>query len=407
MPGIPTIVQPSLQTFRSEMKAEAMAILDYWISNTVDTARGGFYGAINYRNETEPLAPRGIVLYSRICWSFSAAYSVFHDPRYLSMAERAFRYIADYFWDESFGGVFWSVDSEGRPLDTRKQIYGLAFCIYGLSEYYRASGNPEALDKAIALFEKIEIHSFDTGYGGYFEAFSREWQSMDDMRLSEKDDNEKKTMNTHLHVVEAYANLYTVWPEARLRERVNHLLDLFEKYFVDPRSYHLRLFYDEAWNLRSSLISYGHDIEAAWLLADCARQVGDPERTGRLAELGTKIAMASLEGLDSDGGLWYEYEPSTGQLIREKHSWPQAEAMIGFLFAYQHTNDAVFLERAMACWEFVKEHILDRNTGEWFWGVLEDYSPMPKDKAGFWKCPYHNTRACLEIIKRIETLEKN
>ena len=225
---------------------------------------------------------------------------------------------------------------------------------------------------------------------------------MDDMRLSDKDENEKKTANTHLHIIEAYASLATVCPDKRIKEKVRHLLDVFANHIINKESNHLNLFMDENWIVRSSLVSYGHDIEAAWLLREsAAAMTNDGKNINLFDELSIKLADAVVEGLDTDGGLWYELEPSTGYLIKEKHSWSQAEAMLGFYSAYQLTGHEKYLDYSLNSWEFIKRHIKDQDKGEWFWGVREDYSVMNKEKAGFWKCPYHNARACMELLKRI------
>jgi mannobiose 2-epimerase len=391
-----------LPGYHTEVFNELSSILDYWMNNTVDKKQGGFFGKVDNNNIPDPDAPKGVVLNSRILWTFSAAYLGEKKQPWLDIASRAYKYIVDYFIDRKYGGVYWSVGSKGAMLDTRKQIYGLAFCIYGLSEYYKASGEKIALYLAQDLFEHIEKYSFDQKNGGYLEAFTQGWKLLDDLRLSEKDENEKKTMNTHLHIIEAYANLFTVWPTKKLQEKITHLLEIFERHFIDPKTSHLHLFMDENWNVRSSLISYGHDIEAAWLLLECAETSGNVNYIDRFKELSIRLTDAAAEGLDKDGGLWYEYDPGKDHLIKEKHSWPQAEAMIGFFNAYQLTGDEKYLHYSFNSWKFIKQCIKDNSKGEWFWGVNEDYSLMHKEKAGFWKCPYHNTRACMELIKRIQ-----
>lgn len=395
----------ALSLYREEVSAELNSILNYWITHTVDQERGGFYGSVSNDNVPGKTAPKGIVLNSRILWAFSAAFLHTKEQQYLDIAERAYQYITDHFIDQEFGGVYWSVDYKGTVLDGKKQIYGLAFCIYGLSEFYKASANDLALSFANDLFKYIEQHSHDKVNGGYLEAFTREWSVIDDLRLSEKDSNEKKTANTHLHVIEAYANLYSASKNEHLGQQVNNLLAVFEKFIINPVTFHLNLFLDEEWNVKSSLISFGHDIEAAWLLLQCAEVTGDHSYVNRYKELSLKLTDAAIEGLHTDGGLWYEYEPAESNLIKEKHSWPQAEAMIGFMNAYQLANDEKYLEHSLNSWQFVKGSIKDQLNGEWFWGVDKNNLPMKnKDKAGFWKDPYHNSRACLEIIRRISEL---
>ena len=394
----------NLADYRQEMDEELAAILGYWMEQTPDPAQGGFYGQIDGENIVHPQAPKGAVLNSRILWTFSAAYTQTRKSQYLHLAQRAYEYLTAHFIDREYGGVFWSVDHNGAPLNGRKQIYGLAFCIYGLSEYYLISGDPGALEHATSLFRLIERHSFDPKTSGYYEAFARDWMPLDDQRLSPKDANEKKTMNTHLHVIEAYANLYRAWPDPILKRQITGLLEVFGDHIIDGSTGHLRLFFDENWNTRSGTVSYGHDIEAAWLLLESAEIAGDSRWIAAAKEWAIRMAHAAAEGLDNDGGLWYEKEG--GHLVKEKHWWAQAESMIGFFNAWQLTGDPAWLQKSRASWDFVRNYIKDAHYGEWFWGVGIDHLPMPgEDKAGFWKCPYHNSRACLELSRRISDVK--
>jgi cellobiose epimerase len=391
-----------LTIYRQELNNELQNILQYWMEHTTDKQQGGFYGSVGNDNKINTGAPKGIVLNARILWTFSAAFNFTHRETYLPVAARAQRYLLDQFTDTEYGGVYWSVDAAGNMLNSRKQVYGLAFYLYGLSEYYMAAREPAVLKQAIALFHLIEEKSFDTKRKGYFEAFARDWQQLSDLRLSPKDANEKKTMNTHLHIIEAYANLYKIWPDALLKKRVIELLEVFDEYMIDKNSAHLVLFFDEDWQAKPGVISYGHDIEAGWLLQQCAEIIKDESWIHTMKQHAVNITKAAMEGLDADGGLWYEYEPAQKLLIKEKHWWPQAEAMVGFFNAYQVSGDSGFLRHSLNSWQFIKEYILDRENGEWFWGVKEDHTVMKgEDKAGFWKCPYHNSRACLEIMQRI------
>jgi len=391
---------PVSPTLRTEIADELSSILEYWMLNTVDIKQGGFWGSVDNDNKPDLQACKGVVLNSRILWSFSAAYNYEKKQAYLDIASRAYRYIVDHFIDRKYGGVYWSVNNKGEMLNGKKQIYGLAFCIYGLTEYYKATQEDMGLHLSQNLFRQIEENSRDKKEGGYFEAFTQGWKPADDLRLSEKDNNEKKTLNTHLHIIEAYANLYSVWPDENLLLGIKHLLDLFEQRFIDANTSRLHLFMDEHWNSKSSLVSYGHEIEAAWLLLECADITGNKDYINRFKEISVRLTDAAAEGLDRDGGLWYEYDADKDELIKEKHSWPQAEAMVGFMNAYQLTGDDKYLQWFANAWQFVKSRIKDHENGEWFWGVHEDYSIMQKEKAGFWKCPYHNSRACMEILRR-------
>ncbi|MEO6732109.1 MAG: AGE family epimerase/isomerase [Ferruginibacter sp.] len=392
-----------LSLYCNEVRLELDNILSWWMSNTHDAFNGGFIGRIDENNLPFPSASKGAVLNSRILWAFSSAYEITKKPEHLHLARIAFNYLNANFIDKEFGGVYWTIDAKGLRLDTKKQIYALAFAIYGCSAYYRITNSEIAKNTAIDLYNKIEAYSFDANYAGYFEAFTRDWKSLGDMRLSEKDANEKKTMNTHLHVLEAYTTLYRIWPNELLKEKIITLLQNFTTHIVDPATGHLVLFVDEQWNKRSSTVSYGHDIEAAWLLLEAAEAIGDPVLVEEIKKISIKISAAASEGLDTDGGLWYEYETDTKLFIKEKHWWVQAEAMVGFLNHWELTNDEAYLEKSLRVWEYVKEFIKDKIYGEWLWGRNEDDTIMAgQDKAGIWKCPYHNSRACIEIIKRLD-----
>lgn len=373
-------------------------ILPYWIKKMPDAEGGGFYGQIDGRDNVVPGAPKGAILNARILWSFTAAYIKLRDPMYLEMATRARDYIFRYFFDEEHGGTYWCLKSTGEPLDTKKQIYSQAFFIYALSTYHAATGDRESLDRAIELYRLIEEHSFDGERGGYFEAFTREWGEIADLRLSAKDANEKKTMNTHLHVLEAYTALYRIWPDPELRQQLAGLMKVFAEKIVDPETAHLNLFFDEEWNCRSTIVSYGHDIEASWLLCEAAEALGEADSVKGLA---LRIASAAHEGLSGDGSLFYEKDDAAGHFDRDRHWWVQSEAVVGFLNAWQLSGDSGWLELASDALDYILHNISDRVSGEWHWSIRADGTVNhDDDKAGFWKCPYHNTRMCLEIMAR-------
>ena len=375
-------------------------ILQYWMDHAVDEPCGGFYGKIDNDNRVDINAPKGLVLNARILWSFSAAYNHTKEKKYLVIADRAWHFLMKHFLDEQYGGFYWSVDKDGNIPDGKKQIYGIAFCLYGFSEYYKAINNSNVLQQAKNCYHCIEEYSFDKDRGGYLEAFMRNWGPIKDLRLSVKDANEKKTMNTHLHVLEAYTNLYKVWKDEKLRNSICLLLENFVDHIINDNTGHLQLFFDEDWQVKGDIVSYGHDIEAAWLLLEAAETISDVELIEKFKGLSIRMAVAAAKGLDIDGGLWYEVEH--GKLVAQKHSWPQAEALVGFFNAWQLTGEKKYLQYVLNNWQFIQQYIVDKENGEWFWGVNRDHTIMEgQDKAGFWKCPYHNSRACMEIIKRI------
>jgi mannobiose 2-epimerase len=374
-------------------------ILPFWMERMQDP-RGGFYGRIDGYGTLHADAPKGAILNARILWTFSAAYRVLDKEEYLTVATRAKRAVLDDFFDPEQGGVFWSLNADGTPLDTKKQVYAIGFAIYGLSEYARATGDEEALAHAVKFFFDIENHSFDGVKNGYFEAFTREWGAMADMRLSEKDANECKTMNTHLHILEAYTNLYHVWPDARLAAALRNLIDIFLTKIIDPQTFHLRLFFDDDWQSKVPGFSYGHDIEASWLIHEAALVLSDKALLQRVEPF--VQAMADNASV---------IDRATGErediFAHPRQWWEYAETVVGYLNSWQLTGDDEALARVLETWTFICDCLVDREGGEWFWSVTcspHAHLPEPirtEDKAGFWKCPYHNGRMCLEMIERL------
>ncbi len=391
-----------IKKITQEMKEELLSnILPYWINNMKDPVNGGFYGRITGRDTLMPEADKGAILNARILWTFSAAYRLFGKPEYLEMATRAKQTIINSFYDTEFGGIYWSLDYKGIPCDTKKQIYALGFVIYGLSEYTRATGDKEALNYAIRLFESIEKYSFDSLKNGYCEALTREWGEIADMRLSDKDENERKTMNTHLHILEPYTNLFRVWKNDRLESQLRNLIKLFMEKILNQETGHLGLFFTDDWELVNRVVSYGHDIEASWLLHEAALVLNDAEILEKVEPLVEYIAAAADEGLMPDGSMVYERFPEKGKADNDRHWWVQAENVVGHANLFQHFDDQVAMKKASLCWEFIKKNLIDHQHGEWHWSVRADGSlNTVDDKAGFWKCPYHNGRMCMEMIER-------
>lgn len=393
-------------------------ILDFWLNNMQDTEHRGFYGQMQGDGTLVKTANKGGILNARILWSFSAAYRVLGKPAYLMAATRAKDYILEHFIDKLYGGIYWELDFEGNPVDAKKQFYALGFAIYGLSEYARATGDKEALSYALQLFDTIEEHSFDNENNGYIEACTREWGEIADMRLSELDENYPKSQNTHLHIIEPYANLYRALNELkakgcveasyfdqhspRVGKALRNLIFIFTDKILNPETHHLDLFFENDWTRGAGqLESYGHDIECSWLMHEAALVLGDAEVLAKVEPIVQLVAKASEKGLNDDGSMIHEANLDTGYVDTDRHWWVQAETVVGFANIYQHFGDESAAEKALKCWTYIKENLIDSEGGEWFWSRDPERNINRKDdKAGFWKCPYHNSRMCLEIIER-------
>jgi mannobiose 2-epimerase len=390
--------------FRQELTGN---ILPFWMRHTVDRENGGFYGEVDCDLHVRKDAARTAVINTRILWTFSAAARVLGDSAYRETADWAYEYIVDRFWDKEFGGVYWMLDHLGRPLNTRKQVYAQAFGAYAMAEYFRASGRVEALDWAKQLYRLIEEQSREPEYGGYLEARFRDWTPLEDLRLSEKDLNSPKSMNTHLHVLEGYSNLLRVWPDDGLRDSLKRLLEVTMDRIVDRSTSHFKMFFENDWTSLTDHVSFGHDIEGSWLILEAAEVLGDGPLVERARQLAVRMAQAVYdEGLDTDGSIFYE--ASHGRLVDpNKHWWAQAEAVVGFYNAYQVSGQEHFRTAAWRAWQYVEDKVVDKVHGEWHAKLKPDGTPWKAEEdpdaclVGAWKCPYHNARVCLEMWGRL------
>jgi mannobiose 2-epimerase len=390
------------QAVRDELQNN---LIPFWLEKSIDYEYGGFIGRMSNNGRINPKAAKGLILNARILWTFSALYRFSEDNQYLEMARRAYDYLVTYFWDNQHGGAFWQVDFQGHHLDDKKKIYGQAFYIYALAEYFQAFRDKPAIKLATQVYDLIENNSRDKTYGGYIEVCNRDWSVAEDLRLSEKDMDEKKSMNNHLHLLEAYTNLCRIWPDTQLRQRLTELFDLFDWRVTDQATGHLNHFFDETWQPKSANYTFGHDIEASWLLCEAAEVLDDSNITSRAQRLALRLARVALaEALDEDGGLCYEGR--AGKVTDpDRQWWPQAESVVGFLNAYGLSGDRSYLEAAQRAWLFIEKYFIDRENGEWFWRVDRDGRPDPAEpKVSQWKGPYHNVRMCLETIKRLEMI---
>ena len=371
-------------------------ILPYWLK--LRDPEGGFYGEVSANGDVIKDAPRGVILNARIIWAFAAAYSALGRKEYLDAAIWAKEWFLKHFLDHQYGGVYWSVSAAGEPLEDKKQLYSQGFAIYGLSELARANGDEEALKEAVNLFKVVEAKFSDTLYGGYTEALSRDFSPLEDMSLSAHDINADKTMNSHLHILEAFANLYRVWPDPSLKEAVERLLDITCRKVMGEDG-HLKLYFKNDWTVLPGAVSYGHDIETSWLMLECAQALNDESVVSRVKPYALSLGIAGNEGLLPDGSMRYEKLPD-GTFDDSRQWWVQAETVVGNLWLWKYHGVASGYDVAIKAWDYILKNLVDREGGEWWWAVLPDGTlDKANPKAGFWKCPYHNSRMCLEALR--------
>ena len=393
--------------FSDEVSAHLFGhYLPFWCGPALDQKNGGWMGWLSNDLKPDRSQPKGLIVNTRILWAFSAVHRVKPDLLFKQMAERAFDFVMNKFWDAKHGGAFWRLDDKGKVIDDSKKTYGQAFYIYALTEFYLAFGNPAALARAKELFELVERHAHDAKFGGYLEVCNRDWsEAGPEARLSAKDMNEKKSMNNHLHVLEAYTNLHRIGREPRVAVRLRELIEIFMTQILDARTKHLHHFFNEQWEVRSDTYTFGHDIEASWLLCEAAEELGDARLLDRVRTVAVKMADAVFnEGLGADGGVCHEGGECT-IVDAGRECWPQAEALVGFLNAFEISKNKIYLAAAEQTWNYIGQHLVDREHGEWFWRINPDGQVEKKlPKVSEWKGPYHVTRACLELMKRLRDL---
>lgn len=395
-----------LKQFKSRVQKELEGnIIPFWVNRSIDPA-GGFIGRMTNDGTILKDAPKGLILNTRILWTFSALYRFYNKPQYQTLAKRAYDYIVGHFWDNQFGGVFWMLDCLGKPLEDKKQTYGQAFAIYALSEYYRTFKQNDALERAKSLFDITEKYMRDAENGGYFETLTRDLHVAENQRLSEVDMAEKKSNNSHLHMLEAYTGLYDVWKNQLVGKRLEELVNIFIDHIISQNGKtYCQLFFDEFWHPKSDHISFGHDIEASWLLDRAAQVLNKPKLLEKIRKVCLSLAESVYQyGMDEKRSLFYEAD-STGIINTNKDFWVQVEAVVGFLNAYELNGDEKYLIAALDIWKFCENNLIDKKDGEWFYKVDSKGSVVADCfKVSEWKCPYHNSRACLEIISRIDKI---
>ena len=374
-------------------------IIPFW-EGLKDEEQGGYYGYQGFDLKVDKKAVKGCILNSRILWFFSSAYMALGDGSLLPYARHAYEFLKSRCLDPVYGGVYWSVTWDGQPEEEIKHTYNQAFAVYALSSYYGASGDREALSLAEQLFKLIEGKCRDAG--GYEEAFDRNFRKIDNEKLSENGVMAERTMNTLLHVFEAYTELYRVGGSPQVSEKLREILDVFAGKVYNPAKRRQEVFFDRNWNSLIDLHSYGHDIETAWLIDRGCQVLGDAglaERMGAITEaLTDQVYCRAFTG----ASLLNECEKGADDTTRVW--WVQAEAVVGFLNGFRkNPRETRYLDAAKAIWQYIKTYVIDpRDGSEWYWAVDREGKPLDKPIVEPWKCPYHNGRMCMEVIRRTE-----
>ncbi len=402
------IVMLNIKEFETELKEH---IIPFW-RGLRDEDFGGYFGLVDFNLTIHKKAVKGVILNSRILWFFSEASLIFKDDSalresLLSEARHAYVFLRDHCVDHVNGGVYWSVTYDGKPEDTIKHTYNQAFSIYALSAYFKATGDSDALKLAFELFVTIDDICLDKN--GYLEAFTEDFKPAGNDKLSENGVLADRTMNTALHVLEAYTAFYDVSQSILVKERIRELLTLFADKIYDPKNKRLNVFFDNDYKSLIDLQSYGHDIESSWLIDEAIDVLPEgfleKEEYERLRNMTESLAESTYER--AFNGESFKNECEAGVVNEHRVWWVQAEAIVGFTNAYGKTGDGRFLEAATALWEFTKAHVIDKRPGgEWYWEVKETGEPYEREIVEPWKCPYHNGRMCMEMIKRLSIQEK-
>ena len=404
-----------LSKYRELFEQELHNILAYWMKYGVEKEGDGFYGAVDLQNRPVNDVDKASVLNARILWTFSAAAKTWPGRGYEEMAHRAYGIVTNTFRDPEFGGYYMSLSVNNKVKEDIKHTYAQAFVLYALTKYYEFSREKDAMDLVQEFFLFLDKKTKDPEHPGYLEAFTRNWEPYAENRMA--DNNEPKSMNTHLHILEAYAAVYKVWKNEQVKIRLTELLNLFKDHII-RESGHLGIFFSNDFSeteKSKAICSFGHDIEASWLIWEAAEILGEEQMKEGIKPQLKKMTDAVLrEGVDKDGGLFLESTRFGSHVRTNKHWWLQAENLVGFMNAFQYNGEKKYWDTVKLSWDFIDKHVIDHAGGEWFTKVNrlgvpylvepdDDPSPYYRNdwKIDPWKCPYHNGRAMMEMIRRI------
>ena len=388
----------TIKKLQEEMREHlTKKLLPFW-EKLRDEEKGGFYGWMDSDLTIHKDAVKGCILNNRILWFFSNAYLTLKEEGLKAYADHAYAFLKEHCYDAARGGVYWSMDCDGNVVDSTKHTYNQAFAVYALSSYYRAFGRQEALDLARSLVNDIEEKCFDEY--GYKEALDADFHPVENDKLSENGVMADRTMNTLLHVLEAYTEYYRVTGEERVGRKLRRMLDVLAEKIYNPALHRQEVFFDNNMNSLIDLHSYGHDIETAWLSEHTLEVLGDAEYTAKLTPIIRDLENQIHQTAYRHHSLANECE--RGKVDERRIWWVQAESVVGFFNAWEKTGEQRYLDAALDIWGFIKEHVVDhREGGEWFWNVDQYGTPeLQRPIVEPWKCPYHNGRMCMELMRR-------
>lgn len=408
-----------LKELRDLLKSD----IDKWYPLSIDTIYGGFYSDINYKWELKGNQNKFIVTQARHIWTCSQLAKFYNDNRYTKIAKHGFHFLRNVMWDKKYGGFFDLVTREGKPIKEKgkiiKRAYGNSFAIYGLAAYFNASGDSAALKLAIETFDWMDKHSHDSLYDGYFQFLSEEGIPF----INGYENTPPKDYNSMIHILEAYTELYKVWKNDKLRERLTSLFYLIRDKVTTNKGY-LKLYFDRDWtpveykysssdknkNFFLEHVSFGHDIETAYLLLEAA-EVLDKKDSVTINKAKTMVNHTLINGWDYsnggifDAGYYFENQNQITIIKNTKEWWAQAEALnsallMSKLFPHDEINYYHYFEMQ---WDYIKKYLIDNEHGGWFIGgidMMPENKKMPK--ATIWKGNYHTTRALINCINVLE-----
>jgi len=392
-------------------------ILDAWFPRSIDKEHGGFHTHFARDWKWLPGDGKGSVIQGRMTWVASQV--VLREPQlkaqYLPYVQQGVSFLENTMWDKKYGGFYWKLDDNGqvsKGFTDEKHLYGVGFGIYGLAAAYKATGDEKALDLAKEAFHWMDAHAHDSVHGGYFELLDREGKPVvpnvpdGQVQIDEIGPIGYKSMNTHIHLMEAFTELYQVWPDPTLRARLEEMLGIVrDKICVQPGA--MNLFFTNEWQPIPGEDSYGHDVETAYLITETDEVLHHKasEKTERMAKMLVDHALAY--GWDTQNGGFFQEGPTFGPPVsRLKEWWVQVEGLNALLMMHERygKQNPIYFQRFLQQWSFIKNHTIDQEYHGLYNLTKPDGTPITQAKGSVWKGGYHDGRAFWNVRARLQKL---